>query len=159
MLLERRNERWLFGAAAALLCVEVVFLFAQLHLIVLPWRWLRPADARLSVGRVISKKNRLQERAASSLTWYPVAHNDPIQLNDTLMTGPDSSAHLWMQGDGEIELGPETLIHFSETRQHLVDSSLRLEMQEGEATVKTKSEPITLQVAKQKVQIQADSEV
>lgn len=156
---EGRRESLLIGATGIFLCIETLVLLHQMRIFRLPLTDKQEREAIGMVGEVIEKKNSLKDRGLSSLTWYPLAKGDGVRLNDSLMTGPRSSARIRMLSEGEIELGPDTLISLSIERSFQKGRVVNLEINQGTVRIKSRKTPMAIRVKEQKLQLTSESEV
>lgn len=108
---------------------------------------------------MLAKTNEVRNRAEGSLTWYPTGEGDVLHTEDTLLTGPDGSARVRLEPEGEVFLGPNSMIRFSQTRQAGDLPVLSLEVRRGAARVASKSRAVALQVQSRSLSVEADSQV
>lgn len=138
--LDRRDnwrDRFLIGIALVLLVCEVLYLLHWLRIIQLPLPWEEKASLWRKIGVVAEKRNVLKNRGDGSLSWFPMGTGEEVHLNDTLLTGPDSTARLEIVSQGEILLESNTLLKFSEGPK-TQDGRLNLELVQGLLRVRTK---------------------
>src|SRR5262245_8212144 len=84
----------LLTIAGSALILEIVLLLHQMKVIRVPVFKMSRIEDGTAIGEVVEKKNNLRNRAQTSLTWYPLAQGDKVFLNDTLLTGTDSTARI-----------------------------------------------------------------
>ncbi|MCB0405586.1 MAG: hypothetical protein KDD51_12450, partial [Bdellovibrionales bacterium] len=141
------------------LCGESVLLLHQMRVLDLPWTLGRPGSKGEVVGTVLTKTNDVRSRAEGSLTWYPTGDGDVLRIEDTLLTGPEGSVRVRIEPEGEVFLGPNSMMRFSQTRQAGDLPVLSLDVRRGAARVAAKSRAVALQVRSRALSIEADSEV
>lgn len=147
----------LLSIAVIALFAEVGILLSQMKIWRMPVQWSRAIDPDTEIGQVVQRKRSLKVRAASSLTWYPLAEGDKIQALDTVMTGAESSARLLLHGQGELFLEPFTLIHFSE-RPRREEQILAFELNEGTVRLKSK-DSVRVTVRSRLLEMKPDAEM
>src|SRR5262245_28635706 len=133
---DERKDAFLIAFVLLALCVEILVLLHQMRVLRLPFVNFSDDSSGIILGSVLQKKKELKRRGQRSLSWYPLAHGDSIERFDTVMTGPDSWARLFIQGEGEIELEANSLIRFANESSLLKSSVVNLELRQGSVRVK-----------------------
>lgn len=158
-----RRENWrdffLLSLAVILLGLEVVYLLHQIKVIQLPLPWEVKANIWKDIGHVVEKRNVLKSRGEASLTWYPLGNNDVIHLRDSLLTGPDSTARLELQGKGEILLESNTLVRFGENNHATNNQLLNLELGQGVVRVRARKVAVPFKLRNHRLILSPDSEL
>ena len=153
----------LLTLASLALCVEVLVLLHLLRIIHLPAiRWGEFGGDGIEIGYVSSHSNSVRSRPATSLSWYPTVKGDRVRMDDTVVTGSDSWAQITMTGDvhGDLHLGSDTLIRFSESRSSDSHSPvLNLEIGEGSIQVKSSGKPLRVGLRHHEIEIKAGAEI
>jgi len=152
------RDRVLIGIALVCLALEILYLLHWLRIIQLPLPWEQKEKLWRKIGVVSEKRNNLKNRADGSLSWFPMAVGEEVHLNDTILTGPESTARLEITDQGEILLESNTLLRFSEGPK-TQSGRLNLELVQGLLRVKTKKRGIPLQLKSHQLVLGPDSEV
>lgn len=89
---------------------EVALLLFQMDQI----RWSSGgASSSLRVGTVTQKEESLKRRGQRQLSWHSIEVGAPVFLSDSLLTGSNGRAVVWLDDKTNIELGAETLLKIS----------------------------------------------
>jgi len=156
---DRRSDGLLILFVLVALCVETAVLLHQLRLIELPISLDRTPLSEAPVGEIIEKNNVLKNRTLRSLSWYPMATGDRVGRNDTLMTGPESSAKVRLENGGLIEIESDTLISFGVERTLNGSAPLTLLVDQGALKVQSAQESVMVRVQKKEIKLDADSQI
>jgi len=158
-----RAEQWrdavLISLAVLCLLTEVVYLLHLLKIIRLPLPWERSTAQWRDIGKVAEKRNQLKSRGDASLTWFPLGQGERVHLHDSVLTGPDSSARLEIEGQGEILLESNTLVRFAETAKDQAEGRLSLDLAQGLVRVRSKTLSVPLHLRKHRLLLGPDTEL
>lgn len=159
MDLERRKDLWLIAAVGLTLCLEVLWLLHQTRVLRIPGLSRTRSGSSRAIGQVLERTKDLKNRRPRSLTWYPAAPGDAIHLQDTLLTGPFSTARIQVEGAGEILLEPNTLLRFSGDQTGWRSAPLALELAQGRARVRSAQSEIKVRVRDREFELAKAAEV
>lgn len=159
MDLERRKDLKLTAAVAVALALEILWLLHQSRVITLPGFRETSAASGPKIGQVLERTRVLKNRRPRSLTWYPAAAGDAIHLQDTLLTGPASTARIRVEGAGEIFLEPNTLLRFSGEHAGWRSAPLSLELAQGRAVVRSSENEMKVRVRNREFELPKLAEV
>ncbi len=116
-------------------------------------------SSKPELARVTEIIKEVKARASGKLAWYPLSKGQPIRKGDTLITGPQSLARVQIKDGGEIEIGPETLLVFSEDIPVRSGELFTVAVEQGAVSVHSKRLPINLVTPNHQVRIVAPGEM
>jgi hypothetical protein len=155
--LRKHSDAVLLFLAGLALFLELALLFHQLRFIQLPFLGTSGKNGVNGVGEVLRKSRSVQSRTPGSLTWYPLAEGDSIELNETVMTGASSEVAIVLKEGGELVLEPYTLLKFNREFQ-LGGRRLALEVGQGAVKVRSREKKVLVAVGDQGIELSPGTE-
>jgi hypothetical protein len=99
------------------------------------------------IGHVVSRENDARHRSKDNLVWYAAKNAQTVRVGDAIFAGNRSSAQVSLKKGGEVTVGENSLVIFSEINNekvaNLSDGNFRLKIN-GEVRVAVNGQLTTL---------------